>query len=394
MNSIEDFISEISKSIIENSYVKLNLGNYNGSEEGLKSVFAKIAIVKNLPKMSFTYRFRTKDVVKNYSFEEAKKIIANLLNDNEFRAATLFTLNNDISIEIKKGNNCKIFTKKPTFNSLPSKEHDKPKIRRIDTTGKHYLHELKITDINGNVYPNAQDKYKQINHFIEILSAQLNDLSGEKTINVADMGAGKGYLTFALYDYLTNTLKRQAIITGVEYRQDLVDLCNEIAKKSNFDKLSFVQGGIDTYNDNDIDVLIALHACDTATDDAIAKGINCKAQLIVVAPCCHKQIRKEISRNKPDNQLDFLLRYGIFLERQSEMVTDGIRTLILEYFGYNVKVLEFVSDAHTPKNVLIVGSKKPKKSEKEQAGILRKLREIKNYFGIGYHHLEKVLKII
>ena len=392
MNSIEDFTSKISESLKENSFVKLNLGNYKGSQEGLKAVYAKIAIVKNSPKLSFTYRYKTKDVVKNYSFEEAKAIILGLLNNNEFRAATLFTLQNDISIEIKKDNSYRVFKKKPTFNTLPSTEHDKSKNRKIDTTGKHYLRDLKITDANGNVYPNAQDKYKQINHYIEILSYLLKDLPQGKTQNIADMGAGKGYLTFALYDYLTNTLKRQAKITGVEYRKDLVELCNDIAQKSNFDNLCFVQGSIDSYTDSGIDVLIALHACDTATDDAIAKGINCKANLIVVAPCCHKQIRKEITKNKPDNELDFLLQYGIFLERQSEMVTDGIRALILEFFGYNVKVLEFVSDAHTPKNVMIVGSKKPKPSVKEQSEILNKLKVVKEYFGISYHHLETSLE--
>ncbi len=391
MNSIENFVSEIFRSLKENSFVKFNLGNHKGKKEGLKAVHAKIVMVKNSPKLSFTYRYKTKDVVKNYSFEEAKPIILSLLNVNEFRTATLFTLNNDLSLEIKKDNNCKIFSKKPIFNSPPSTEHDKPKNRKIDTTGKHYLSELKITDTNGTVYHNAQDKYKQINHYIEILSSLLNDLPEGKTINVADMGAGKGYLTFALYDYLTNNLRRQAKVTGVEYRKDLVDLCNDIAKKSNFDNLSFVQGTIDSYKNHQIDVLIALHACDTATDDAIAKGIKSNAQLIMVAPCCHKQIRKEIAKKKFHDVLEFLLQYGIFLERQSEMVTDATRALILQYFGYSVKVIEFVSDAHTSKNVLIAGSKKRKSSDKEKSEILEKLESIKDYFGIGFHHLEKNL---
>ncbi len=392
MNSPDSFISEISKSLKKNSFVKLNLANYHGNQEDLIAAHAKIAIVKNTPKLSFTFRHKSKDIVKNYFFEEAMVIVQSLLNKSGFRTATLFTLNSDIGIEIKKGNNCRIFSKKPTFASLPPTDHDKSKKRIIETTDKLYLHELKITNKEGGVYPGAQDKYRQINHYVEILSSLLKELPQGKTINVADMGAGKGYLTFALYDYLINNLKIHAIITGVEHKKELVDLCNDIAKKSNYDKLSFVQGSIDSYASSDIDVLIALHACDTATDDAIAKGISCNARLIVVAPCCHKQIRKEISRNKPDNQLDFLQRFGIFLERQSEMITDGIRALILEYFGYNVKVLEFVSDAHTPKNILIIGSKKGKVLDTQKSEILEKLRLTKDYFGIGYHHLEKVLK--
>jgi hypothetical protein len=136
-------------------------------------------------------------------------------------------------------------------------------------------------------------------------------------------------------------------------------------------------------------LLIALHACDTATDDAIYKGITSGAELIVVAPCCHKQIRREIEKGKASNELDFLTKYGIFLERQSEMVTDGIRALILEYYGYKTKVFEFISDAHTPKNVLVVGTK-VKEGSADKAAILARIKETKQYFGIGYHHLEKL----
>jgi hypothetical protein len=162
--------------------------------------------------------------------------------------------------------------------------------------------------------------------------------------------------------------------------------------------LNFVQGTIQDYNADDVNLLIALHACDTATDDAIYKGIKANAALIVVAPCCHKQIRKAIEKNKVKNDVTFLTKYGIFLERQAEMVTDGIRALILEYFGYKTKVFEFISDAHTPKNVLVVGVKRAEnlKTEAErerQAAVLQKIKDSKSYFGIDYHHLERLLEL-
>ena len=176
----------------------------------------------------------------------------------------------------------------------------------------------------------------------------------------------------------------------------MVDLCNTVADKSDFDQLSFVQGTIEDYDATNVNLLIALHACDTATDDAIFKGISANAELIVVAPCCHKQIRRAIEQNKVKNDVSFLTKYGIFLERQAEMVTDGIRALILEYFGYKTKVFEFISDAHTPKNVLVVGVKrgeslKTKAESERQAEILQKIKSSKEYFGIGYHHLERLL---
>ena len=178
----------------------------------------------------------------------------------------------------------------------------------------------------------------------------------------------------------------------------MVGLCNTVAKKSGFKKLNFAQGTIQDYDAENVNLLIALHACDTATDDAIFKGIKAGAELIVVAPCCHKQIRREIEKNKVNNDVSFLTKYGIFLERQAEMVTDGIRALILEYFGYKTKVFEFISDAHTPKNVLVVGIKslnplKGTSEEKRKAEILQKIKASKAYFGIGYHHLERLLDL-
>ena len=252
------------------------------------------------------------------------------------------------------------------------------------------MHLLKITDERGNVIHNSQDKYKQINHYVELLSPLIKNLPTHNVLNVLDMGAGKGYLTFALYDYLNSALGLKVNVTGVEYRKDLVDLCNSIAQKSNFKDLHFSQGSIMDYDAGSANVLIALHACDTATDDAIFKGIKANADLIVVAPCCHKQIRREIEKHKVKNELDFLLKHGIFLERQAEMVTDGMRSLILEYFDYSTKVFQFISDAHTPKNVMIVAEKKTK-TDTQKKEILKKINESKQYFGIGYHHLEKLL---
>jgi SAM-dependent methyltransferase len=271
-------------------------------------------------------------------------------------------------------------------------EHDRQKNRFIEATGQSYLHDLKITDAAGNVYQNAQDKYRQINKYVEILSTLIKNIPADKLRRVVDMGSGKGYLTFALYDYLHNTLHYDTAVTGVEYRTDLVDLCNDIAKRADFKKLDFVQGSIDDFDSNGTDILIALHACDTATDDAIAKGIAAGSELIVVAPCCHKQIRREIEAHKAINDLDFVMKHGIFVERQAEMVTDALRALILEYCGYSTKVFEFISDAHTPKNILIVGTRNPK-AQLHDPQILQKIHAAKNYFGIKIHHLERAVGI-
>lgn len=388
----DEFLLSMQTSLNDNTFVKLSLGNYKGTEENLKNIYIKKIAIKGEEKLSFTYRYKTRDIVKNFSPEEAIRKIHEFLNQ-EFYVATLFTTTFDLSFENLHNKKFILRKNAPTILTVPSADHDRSKNRLISANEKPYLTELKITDENGKVLVNSQDKYKQINHYIEILSSLLKEIPAKETIKVVDMGSGKGYLTFALYDYLTNVLKLKSAVTGVEFRPELVDLCNKIAKNTGFNSLSFEQGTIENYDSSDTNILIALHACDTATDDAIYKGITANADLIVVAPCCHKQIRRQIESGKAINQLDFLTKYGIFLERQAEMVTDGIRALILEYFGYKTKVFQFISDAHTPKNVMIVGIKNQNIHLKDEQ-ILQKIKDIKAYFGIKYHHLEKMTGIL
>lgn len=384
------FIQTIHESLLDNSFVKISLGNYKGAEEQLKNIYIKRVLIKKEEKLSFTYRYKTRDIVKNFGVAEGIGLIEKALQEG-FHIATLFSTQFDLIIE--KINHKTVLRKNASTNpNATSLEHDKAKNRLIKPQKKPYLHELKITDEEGNVYKNAQDKYRQINHYVEILSTLIKDIPTQNLLKVADMGSGKGYLTFALYDYLTNVLKLEAEVTGVEFRPDMVQLCNRIAQNTGFEKLNFVEGTIEDYNSIGTNILIALHACDTATDDAIYKGITAEADLIVVAPCCHKQIRREIEKHKASNELDFLTKYGIFLERQAEMVTDGIRAMILEYFGYKTKVFQFISDAHTPKNVLVVGIRNPKAQQKNPE-ILEKLKATKAYFGIEYHHLEKLFQL-
>jgi SAM-dependent methyltransferase len=389
INQKSQFIISLSESITNHTFVKLSMGNYKGLEEGLKNIYIKRILIKKEEKLNVIYRYKTRDITKNFGVEEGIQLIQAGL-ENGFKVATLFT--NDFDLVLEELNNQKITLRKnePTTKIQVSLDHDRLKKRLIETQEKAYLHELKITDAEGNVYKNAQDKYRQINHYVDILSSLIKEIPPENLKKVVDMGSGKGYLTFALYDYLKNVLHLETSVIGVEFREDMVNLCNQIAQKTDLDGLKFLQGTIEDYDSTDTNILIALHACDTATDDAIYKGITAQADLIVVAPCCHKQIRREMEKNKVDNELDFLLKYGIFLERQAEMVTDGIRALILEYFGYKTKVFQFISDAHTPKNVLVVGVKS-KINPKKQAEIIEKLKATKTYFGIDYHHLEKLL---
>ena len=390
MSVLAAFVNQISESIEQNRFIKLSLGNYKGDIDQLKNIYVKSVLIKRAIKLSFTYRYKTRDITKNFDVEVGIREIVNVLHPSDFRICTLFTTEENIICEWNAKQQWRVKTEKPSVIKSVSLTHDKQKARKVGESDKTYLKELRLTDDLGRVYKNAQDKWKQINHYIELLSTELDALPPKDLLQVVDMGAGKGYLTFALYDYLNNVLKRKTSVEGIEYRQDLVELCNVIADRSQFEKLHFTQGTIEDYKpEGDLDILIALHACNTATDDAIYKGIQHNANLLVVAPCCHKQVRRELEKVKTKNDLSFMTKHGIFMERHAEMLTDGLRALILEYFGYQTKVMQFISDAHTPKNVMIVAVKKGIDKEK-QLLILENIKSTKAYFGIGYHYLEKL----
>lgn len=392
---LDNFIKHLSTALAQNTFVKMSLGNYKGSTPELKNIYVKPVLIKNETRLSFNYRYKTKDVTKNYAIQEGIDLLAEGLH-SDFRISTFNTIDQEFQYEILPSGKSVLRNKPLAQKGSVAIAHNREKKRFINAKFANYLQALRISDQNGIVYHNAQDKFKQINHYIELLAPLVHSVKGGIK-NVVDMGSGKGYLTFALYDFLSNQLKLDAKVTGVEYRPDLVKLCNEIATNCGFDGLNFVEGSIESFVVEKIDLLIALHACDTATDDAIAKGIHGNAQLIVVAPCCHKQIRKEIEKAKVKNDVSFLTKHGIFLERQAEMTTDGLRAMYLEYAGYKTKVFEFISDAHTSKNVMIVATKKAEESEQtkrdRQAKILADIEEVKSNFGIKNHHLGWLLKL-
>lgn len=386
-DKITDFLKAFKDSLTNGTFVKASLGHYRGEVSDLKNISIRKTVIKNAEKLSFTYKYKSRDIVKNYDFDEALSLVEENLQ-KDFLAANLYSTEFDLNLEIgKKGD----FLKKSAASQteLPDPSHDRQKNRLVGTD-RPYLQSLGITNEAGTINKAANDKYRQINRYIEILDGLIRSLPHAERISIADMGSGKGYLTFALYDYLTHNLNKAVAITGVEFRKDMVELCNKIARNSSFTNLSFEQGTIGEYKTDRLNVLIALHACDTATDDAIAKGIKAEADLIVVAPCCHKQIRRELESGKTPEELSFLLKHGIFMERQAEMATDALRSLILEAHGYTTKVFEFISDSHTPKNVMIT-AERTKKTDAQKKQAQAQIDAAKSFFGIGIHHLEKAL---
>jgi SAM-dependent methyltransferase len=205
-------------------------------------------------------------------------------------------------------------------------------------------------------------------------------------VRVLDFGAGKGYLTFAVHDHLQQHLQRRPEVVGVELRGDLVALCNGIVQRLGLDGLRFDEGDIARRAPQPIDVMIALHACDTATDLAIHQGVRGGASIILCSPCCHKQIRPQLLSPHP---LRPILQHGVHLGQEAEMLTDGLRALLLEASGYDTQVFEFISLEHTNKNKMILAVKRA--SPKPADEVLEQIREIKRFYGIREQALETLL---
>ncbi len=382
MSKAATLLGHITDSAKNNSLVKITLGGKRNKGAELKNVFIKPVKIREELMLSFVYRNPTNDITKNFSIEEGTALIGKMLND-EFLNADIFTSSSVYYYSVDKTGKEKLSTKQVSLNA-PVLNHDKEKNRLIDSSA-YYLHALGITSKEGKPLKEMQHKFRQINRYAEIVDGIIkNEKPGR--LNIADMGSGKGYLTFALYDHLHKE-HADLHITGIELRQELVDKCNRIAKESKYNRLHFQKGSIAETELKDIDMLIALHACDTATDDAIAKGIKADAKFIICAPCCHKQIRKQM---KPDNALGGITHHGILLERQAEIVTDTIRSLLLEASGYKTKIFEFIDEEDTPKNVMIAAVKAIV-SEESRKKSLEKVKELKELFGIVEHYLETIL---
>ena len=431
---MQKFINKLESSLKDGSFVKLTLSKPVGTRQAtsvqvrqatsvqvrqatsvqelkdIRNVYVKPIILRNEKMYSFTYRYERRDETKNYDARQSLEVITNLISEI-FLNATLFTLTEDVTLLISKKGKATVMTKAVKELREQNVEHDKVKNRLINPENPWWF-KLGLTTREGKVTADMQHKFKQICKYVEIVDGVMKNVKFDGKIRIADMGAGKGYLTFALYEYLTQKCKYDIAMEGVEIRPDLVVKINEIIKESGMKDFRFVESSIEdficqqttdnrqqTFSDlsdsqvlsfsDSIDVLIALHACNTATDDAIIKGIESGAKLIICAPCCHKQIRQEMEKSKV---VDAITRYGIFMERQAVMITDTIRALILEYFGYKTQVMEFIEMEHTPKNVLLVGRKANDPDEEEKTKILNEIKLLKERYGIERHYLEKIIE--
>jgi SAM-dependent methyltransferase len=383
----EQFLGAVAESLETGTFVKLTMTRYGGDRVGLNSLSLRLIEVKGEPKLSFGYRYATQDLVKNFAVAPGlEELRSHTLG--AFKSLRLFTTTKDWELTYNKRMQPRLVTLKAAFGSTEVQGNDRTKKRYIEAANNIYLEALGIANPQGTILKGRESKFKQINKFVEILDGlyKTSSLPDQDVVSVVDMGSGKGYLTFATYDFLTNLVGKNAIVTGIETRPELVAQCNGIAAKAGFGGLKFEAGAIGDAIDRPVDITIALHACDTATDDAIYKGIKAQSVMIILSPCCHKQVRREMDQSR---EIKRSLQHGILIERQAEIVTDRLRSLFLELSGYDTKVFEFIDSEHTSKNLMITAIKNDRTVDK--TSILQEIEALKGLYHVRSFYLENLL---
>ena len=396
--------------LLQAPWTRLVLARPQGAEPGLQRVVVRPLVLKGAPCLSFVASHSTRDLTHNRPLAEGLAHIDALIGGS-FRNAHLFDAVHETQLLLSRKGKGHL-----TARALPaaalvddvgghaaappaiSGQHDRAKERWI-AIDRPFLSALGITTPQHQLVPAMARKWKQINKFVEVFAGALaaSPVADAKALRVVDFGAGKAYLTFALHDWLQHTQRRQAEVIGVELRADLVEQGRRTVAQLGLQGLRIEQGDVQDWTDTraaagkpaePMDVMIALHACDTATDHAIARGIRAGAAIILCSPCCHKQLRPQLLSPHP---LKSVFQHGIHAEQQAEMLTDSLRALLLESRGYATQVFEFVSLEHTAKNKMILAVKRPGARPAAAAQALAEVDELKRFFGVREQALQTLL---
>ena len=403
----DQFIERLTLSLADGRFVKLLLAKHHGPQADLQRVMVRAVSLKGEPCLSFVYRHTTRDITKNLSVDAGVLAVRELLGP-VFRNAHLHTADETLELTISQRGVCTLRSTplSPVEADAPRDEreapvvatatHDREKHRWVDVR-QPFLTALGVTTAQHDVVPAMSRKWKQINKFVEVFAGALRasgllpsaDVAAEppRAIRVVDFGSGKGYLTFAVHDHLRGQPGVDPQVTGVELRGDLVRLGNAVVQKLGLQGLRFDEGDVSTRCAEPIDVMIALHACDTATDHAIHHGLRGGAAVILCSPCCHKQLRPQLLSPHP---LRPILQHGVHLGQHAEMLTDGLRALLLEACGYDTQVFEFVALEHTQKNKMILAVHRP--DARPAAASAGQIEDLKAFYGIRDHCLETLLR--
>lgn len=363
MDELRSFLEEtlniqLNKIIISNGKVK----------GGVNKIHIRPILLKE--KLCFQFVSYTDKQVFHENYESADAIEKILMLMGDYKQCEIDHKSKTVTCLISKKGKVTIKAKNNTKEETEtdSKEglsHNRKKKYLIpEGTPVPFLIDLGVMSADGKIHDKMYDKYRQINRFLEFVEDILPALSKDREITIIDFGCGKSYLTFAMYYYLCKLNDYNVKMIGLDLKEDVIDKCNKLAEKYGYGKLSFLVGDIKDYEGVDkVDMVVTLHACDTATDYALYKAVNWDADVILSVPCCQHEMNKQLNKTYKDTDISALLSYGIIRERTAALFTDAVRAEVLRDCGFNVQLLEFIDMEHTPKNILIRAVREKKKIE-------------------------------
>ena len=383
---MDNLINAIDK-IVEGQVFKIVISNKKDKENKYNKININFKESKN-KKYYQVEKYTDKQVFhENIEIEDLRDHLLDYM-ENSYKQLAAWSENNTFDLKISKKGKVFLGKKNANNSNLINKDHNKKK-NYILEEGMiiEPLIDLGVFTKEGKVVKSKYDKYKQINRFVEIIDDEIKK-NHYKELTILDFGCGKSYLTFILYYYFVEIKKINVKMIGLDLKEDVIKKCNEVAKRYKYDNLHFELGDINGYKyNNKVDMVITLHACDTATDYALYNAVKWNAKMIFSVPCCQHELNHQM---KPEN-LNILTRYGIVQERVAALMTDAVRGNLLEAVGYKTQLLEFIDIAHSPKNILIRASKSNISKQKIEKSLteVEKLREEFNFNPTLYNLLKQ-----
>ncbi len=372
--------------ILNEDLVSIVLSNPKNKNGTSKIKVRPIELKKEIG-FQFTKYEGTQVFHANYEKKEALKALSDYIA-KDFKQAQIIATEETVTVLSNGKGNITMISRKVKSERKVSLSHNRKKSYILEEgQAVPFLVDLGVMTIDGKIVQKKYDKFRQINRFLEFVEDILTELPKGREITILDFGCGKSYLTFAMYYYLKILKGYSVRMTGLDLKEDVIDNCNKLSEKYGYSEgLKFLKGDIADYNGTDkVDMVVTLHACDTATDFALAKAVKWGARVILSVPCCQHELNRQI-----DNELlSPVFQYGIIKERMAALLTDALRAQYLESQGYNTQILEFIDMEHTPKNLLIRGVLK-KDAKKEE--ILEKVNDIEKFFMVSPTIKELLLK--
>lgn len=311
-----------------------------------------------------TYHYSKKVLHENMEASKLQEEMLQLFTE-QFKQGLIHTTDSDFHVLISKKGKVTILKKQATKPQLDLAHNRKKNYILQEGEPIPFLIQLGVMNEAGKVLAKKYDKFKQINRFLEMVADVVPYLPENRELKIVDFGCGKSYLTFALYYYLQEIRGLTIKIIGLDLKQDVIEHCHSIAKQLSFDSLQFLVGDIAQYNElEQVDMVVTLHACDTATDAALEKAVRWGAHVILSVPCCQHELYQQVE----NEILSPMLQHGIVKERFASLATDSVRAQLLEILGYKTQLLEFIDMEHTPKNILIRAVKEVQDKKEEGQG--------------------------